>query len=234
MHKQTLIRQIFDRESCTYCYLIADSKTGQAVLIDPVMEQTGQYLALLEELGLELIYALDTHIHADHITALGLLREHTGCETVMNQLSHAQCVSREIVDGDVIEIGATQLVMMATPGHTDDSCCYYLEADGQAYIFTGDTLLIRGTGRTDFQNGDAATQYDSIMGRLMALDEQTIVYPGHDYKGQTRSTIGEEKLYNPRLQVENKAAYIALMNGLNLPNPKLMDVAVSANKSCGL
>lgn len=229
-----LFRQLFDHESSTYTYLLADTATGDAVIIDPVKAQVPAYLQLLRDLELTLVAALDTHVHADHITGLGNLREATGCITWMGEQSAAPCVSARFSDGGEIAFGAYRLRALYTPGHTDDSYCFLLEADGHAYAFTGDTLLIRGTGRTDFQNGSADEQYHSLFDRLLQLPGDTLVYPAHDYKGWTVSTIAEERACNPRLQVEGKAAYVALMGSLKLPNPKLMDVAVPANRACGV
>lgn len=224
-----IFRQFFDRVSCTYTYLLACTATNECVLIDPVSEHTSAYLQSIKELGLTLTVAVDTHVHADHITALGQLREQSGCETILGQEAKVECASRWIKDGDLIRFGEMALKAIYTPGHTSDSYCYLL-AD---MVFTGDTLLIRGTGRTDFQNGCASAQYDSLIGKLLCLPDETKVYPGHDYRGQTCSTIGEERRFNPRLKGGDKAAYVKLMSELRLPNPKLMDVAVPANKSCG-
>ena len=228
-----IFRQLFDQESSTYTYLLADETSREAVLIDPVKERVDSYLQLLRELDLTLINAIDTHVHADHVTALGELRDATGCNTAMGEQSSAVCVNTRIKDGEIIKIGALQLKAIYTPGHTDDSYSFYLQTDNRGYVFTGDTLLIRGSGRTDFQNGDAGAQYDSIFNRLLTLPDDTAVYPAHDYKGWTVSTIAEEKRHNQRLQVRDKAAYIELMNNLKLPHPKLMDVAVPANRACG-
>lgn len=224
-----LFRQMFERETCTYTYLLAGGPGGEALLIDPVREEIAKYLQLLDELALRLVLALDTHVHADHITALGGLREATGCTTIMGLESRADCVTRRVGDGEWIEIAGVRLQALHTPGHTDDSYCY-LMADR---VFTGDTLFIRGTGRTDFQNGDAAAQYDSLFGRLLKLPEETLVYPAHDYKGWTVSTIGEERAHNPRLQAKSKAEYVRQMDALRLERPRLMDVAVPANLACG-
>lgn len=228
-----IFRQLFDHESSTYTYLLADELSHEAVLIDPVQEQLPAYLQLLKDLSLTLVMALDTHVHADHITALGDLREATGCRSMMGQQSGVDCVSETFSDGQTLAFGRYQLQALYTPGHTDDSYCFLLYADGRAMVFTGDTLLIRGTGRTDFQNGNAASQYHSLFQRLLLLPGETRVYPAHDYKGWTASTIAEEKACNPRLQVANEAEYVALMDALDLPDPKLMDVAVPANQSCG-
>ena len=227
------LRQLFDTESSTYTYLIGDEESGVAALIDPVLEKAGEYLSLLEQLELKLIVAVDTHTHADHVTALGVLRDRTGCNTMMGQQSFAACLSSKFSADDCITIGNLRLEVLHTPGHTDDSYSFYLIDKGQPMLFTGDTLLIRGTGRSDFQNGDAKQQYNSLFHCLLRFPEHTLVYPGHDYKGWTVSTIGEEKRYNPRLQVNNDDAYEKLMNNLNLPSPKLMDVAVPANQACG-
>lgn len=228
-----LFRQLFDATSSTYTYLLADRQTGEAVLIDPVREQMPSYLRLLEELELKLVMAIDTHVHADHITALGALREATGCVTWMGRETQADCVSARFSDGDRLRFGAHELLAMYTPGHTDDSYSFYLEANGQKFVFTGDTLLIRGTGRTDFQNGSPHDQYRSLFGRLLQLPGDTQVFPAHDYKGWTVSTIAEERLHNPRLQVATEAEYVQLMQALKLPSPALMDVAVPANRACG-
>lgn len=228
-----IFRQLFERESSTYTYLIGCEKTRQAVLIDTVKEEVAKYLQLLEELDLTLIYALDTHTHADHITGAGTLRNKTGCTTLLAEEAQSTCVSEGLSDGDIVQIGELQLKAIHTPGHTDDSYSFLLEHQHQTYIFTGDTLLIRGTGRTDFQNGSAVDQYQSLFKKILTLPDDTWVYPGHDYKGWMLSTIGEEKLHNPRLQVKGVNAYVELMNNLELPNPKLMDVAVPANRACG-
>ncbi len=225
-----LFRQLFERETYTYTYLVADRVGGKAILIDPVKEEVPKYLQLLEELDLELLYAIDTHVHADHVTALGDLREKTGCATVMGKQSAADCVTMRVEDGDVLKFGDLEIKALYTPGHTDDSYSFLMDDR----VFTGDTLFIRGTGRTDFQNGDPRAQYESLFGKLLKLPDETLVYPGHDYKGWTVSTIWEEKRFNPRLQVKSVDEYVELMNNLNLPNPRLMDVAVPANRQCGM
>ena len=224
-----IFRQLFDHESSTYTYLLAERRGGEALLIDPVLEQTDKYVRLVDELGLRLVMAVDTHIHADHVTALGALRDHTGCATAMGEQTKADCVSLRLRDGERVRIDDLALEVLYTPGHTDDSYSLLLPDR----VFTGDTLLIRGTGRTDFQNGDPAAQYDSLFGRLLRLPDDTFVYPAHDYNGMTVSTIGEEKAHNPRLQVRGKQEYVELMNGLVLSSPRLMDVAVPANRACG-
>jgi len=224
-----LFRQLFDAESCTYTYLIASRPGGEAVIVDSVREHTDQYLRLLNELDLKLVKVVDTHTHADHITAMGALRDRTKCVTVMGAESAADVVSMRVREGERIDIEGLSLEVIYTPGHTDDSYTFRLPDR----ILTGDTLFIRGTGRTDFQNGDPLAQYDSIFNKLLRLPEDTRVYPGHDYKGETVSTIGEERRHNPRLQVSSAAAYADIMNGLNLANPKMMDVAVPANQKIG-
>lgn len=226
-----LFRQLFDRESSTYTYLLADA--GAALLIDPVLEQLPLYRQLLRELDLTLTLALDTHVHADHVTALGALRQEFGCTTMLGEQSQVPCASAVFRDGDILSVGALRLQVIYTPGHTDDSYCFYMPDAAGGRVFTGDTLLIRGSGRTDFQNGDALAQYHSLFERLLRLPDSTRVYPGHDYRGMTMSTLAEEKRHNPRLQVADAAAYKVLMDSLKLPTPKLMDVAVPANRACG-
>ena len=225
-----LFRQLFDQASGTYSYLLASRRGGEALIIDPVLEKVDRYLQLVRELDLKLVKAVDTHMHADHITGLGALRDKTRCTTVMGEQTKADVVSIRLTDGDKLTIEGLALDVIYTPGHTDDSYSFVM-ADR---VFTGDTLLIRGTGRTDFQNGDPRQQYESIFGRLLKLPESTLVYPAHDYKGDTVSTIGEEKAYNPRLQVKSVDEYVVLMNNLKLSNPKMMDVAVPANMKVGL
>jgi glyoxylase-like metal-dependent hydrolase (beta-lactamase superfamily II) len=224
-----IFRQLFDHTSHTYTYLVAERQGGEALLIDPVLENTEQYVRVIEELDVKLVLAVDTHIHADHITALGALREQTGCASAMGTMTQTECVSVHFHEGEKLRIDNLHLDTLYTPGHTDDSYSFVLNDR----VFTGDTLLIRGTGRTDFQNGDPAAQYDSLFGKLLTLPEDTLVYPAHDYNGMTVSSIREEKRFNPRLQVSSKQAYMDLMNGLELANPKLMDIAVPANRICG-
>jgi glyoxylase-like metal-dependent hydrolase (beta-lactamase superfamily II) len=225
-----IFRQIFDRESSTYTYLLAGRSGGEALLIDPVIEHADRYVRLIDELGLRLVMAVDTHIHADHVTALGTLRERTECATAMGEMTRAECVTLRLREGEKLRVDDLALDVLYTPGHTDDSYSFVM-ADR---VFTGDTLLIRGTGRTDFQNGDPGAQYDSLFGKLLTLPEDTLVYPAHDYNGMTVSSIGEERRHNPRLQVADRQAYIDLMNGLELDDPRLMDIAVPANLACGL
>jgi glyoxylase-like metal-dependent hydrolase (beta-lactamase superfamily II)/rhodanese-related sulfurtransferase len=225
-----IFRQLFDSVSGTYSYLLASRAGGEALILDPVLEKVDRYCQLLRELDLKLVKAVDTHLHADHVTGLAELRDRTQCITIMGEQSKADVVSMRVSDGDKVMIEGLGLQAIYTPGHTDDSYSYLM---GDR-VFTGDTLLIRGTGRTDFQNGSASAQYDSIFNRLLKLPEETMVFPAHDYKGDTVSTIGEEKRYNPRLQVRSVDEYIELMANLKLPNPKMMDVAVPANMHVGL
>jgi sulfur dioxygenase len=225
-----IFRQLFDSTSGTYTYLLASRRGGEALIIDPVLERVERYLQLVRELDLRLVKAVDTHLHADHVTGLGALRDRTHCITVMGEHTQADVVSMRVAEGDYVGIEGVRLDVLYTPGHTDDSYSFLL-ADR---VFTGDTLLIRGTGRTDFQNGDPRAQYDSIFNKLMKLPDETLVYPAHDYKGESVSTIGEEKNFNPRLRVKSIDEYVDLMNNLKLPNPKMMDVAVPANMRVGL
>jgi glyoxylase-like metal-dependent hydrolase (beta-lactamase superfamily II) len=225
-----IFRQMFDSTSGTYSYLMASRQGGEALIIDPVLEKVDRYVRLLEELDLKLVKAIDTHLHADHITGLGELAERTQCVTVMGRESKADVVAMRVNDGDRINLDGLSLGVIYTPGHTDDSYSFVLPDR----VFTGDTLLIRGTGRTDFQNGDARTQYDSIFNRLLKLPDSTLVYPAHDYKGDTVSTIGEERAFNPRLRVASVEEYVQIMESLDLPNPKLMDVAIPSNLKLGL
>jgi glyoxylase-like metal-dependent hydrolase (beta-lactamase superfamily II) len=225
-----IFRQLFDATSGTYTYLLASRRGGEALIIDPVLEKVDRYLQLIRELDLKLVKAIDTHLHADHITGLGALRDRTRCITVMGEQSSVDVVSMRIAEGDRLGIEGISLDVAYTPGHTDDSYSFIMPDR----VFTGDTLLIRGTGRTDFQNGDPRAQYESIFNRLLRLPDETMVFPAHDYKGDTVSTIGEEKRCNPRLQVKSADEYVELMNNLNLSNPKMMDVAVPANMRQGL
>jgi glyoxylase-like metal-dependent hydrolase (beta-lactamase superfamily II)/rhodanese-related sulfurtransferase len=225
-----VFRQLFDTTSSTYSYLLASRRGGEALIIDPVLERVDRYLQLVRELDLKLVKAVDTHLHADHVTGLGALRDRTHCITVMGEQTKADVVSMRVAEGDRIEIEGLRLDVLYTPGHTDDSYSFVWSDR----VFTGDTLLIRGTGRTDFQNGDPRAQYDSIFNKLLKLPDETLVYPAHDYKGDMVSTIAEERAFNPRLRVKSVDEYADLMNNLNLPNPKMMDVAVPANMHVGL
>jgi sulfur dioxygenase len=225
-----IFRQLFDSVSSTYSYILAGRKGGEALIIDPVLDKVDRYIQLFSELDVRLVKAIDTHLHADHITGLGALRDRTLCVTVMGERTTADVVSMRVSDGETVDIDGLSLGVIYTPGHTDDSYSFTLPDR----VFTGDTLLIRGTGRTDFQNGDPRDQYDSLFNRLLKLSDETLVFPAHDYKGETVSTIGEEKAFNPRLRVKSVEEYVDLMNNLKLPNPKMMDVAVPANARVGL
>jgi glyoxylase-like metal-dependent hydrolase (beta-lactamase superfamily II)/rhodanese-related sulfurtransferase len=224
-----IFRQLFDSVSGTYTYLLASRRGGEALIIDPVLEKVDRYIQLVSELDLKLVKAVDTHLHADHITGLGALRDRTQCITVMGENSKVDVVSMRLSEGDKLTIEGVALDVIYTPGHTDDSYSFLMSDR----VFTGDTLLIRGTGRTDFQNGDPRAQYNSIFNKLLKLPDETMVFPAHDYKGETVSTIAEEKAFNPRLKVKSLDEYVDLMNNLNLPNPKMMDVAVPANMRVG-
>jgi sulfur dioxygenase len=228
-----ILRQLFERESSTYSYLLGCEDTGEAVLIDTVNTEVERYLQLLQELNLRLTSVLDTHTHADHITGAGLLREATGACTLLGKEANSSCASKAIHHLQLIPVGHLTLQALYTPGHTDDSYSFILRHQNQIFAFTGDTLLIRGTGRTDFQNGNSSDQYRSLFSQLLQLPDHTWVYPGHDYKGWSLSTIGEEKAWNPRLKVKSSAEYVALMASLVMPNPKMMDIAVPANRACG-
>ena len=199
-----IFRQLFDSVSGTYTYLLASRRGGEALIIDPVLEKVDRYIQLVNELDLKLVKAVDTHLHADHITGLGALRDRTQCITVMGDMSKVDVVSMRLSEGDKLTIEGVALDVLYTPGHTDDSYSFLMNDR----VFTGDTLLIRGTGRTDFQNGDPRAQYDSIFNKLLKLPDETMVFPAHDYKGETVSTIGEEKAFNPRLQVKSLDQYV--------------------------
>jgi sulfur dioxygenase len=225
-----LFRQLFDVDTSTYTYLIADLDSKEAVLVDPVLEQVDRDLQLMEELGLKLRYCLETHIHADHITGTGKLREKTGCLGVVPDNANIACADRFVKDGDVIQIGPITIETITTLGHTDSHAAFLVN---KSHLLTGDALFIRGCGRTDFQSGDAGLMYESVTEKLFTLPDETLVYPGHDYRGQTVSTIGEEKQFNPRFVGRNKANFIEFMANLNLPNPQKIMEAVPANQQCG-
>ncbi len=224
-----IFRQLFDRESSTYTYLISDPETQEAILVDPVIEQLSRDIQLLKELNLTLKFCLETHIHADHITATGKLREITGCQGIVPNNANIDCADIFIKDGEIINLGKITIKAIETNGHTDSHMCYLVNDN---LVLTGDALFIRGCGRTDFQSGNPGTLYDSVTEKLFTLPDKTLVYPGHDYKGQTVSTIGEEKKWNPRFK-KDRSSFIQFMNSLNLPNPKKMMEAVPANEKCG-
>ena len=220
-----IFRQVFDNKSSTYTYLIASAKGREAVIIDPVIENVESYIKLLKELDLKLVKVIDTHIHADHITALNELNKRTSCTRIMGENSKSEVIDIKVKDNEKINIENIELKAMYTPGHTDCSYSYFMKDR----VFTGDTLLINGTGRTDFQNGSSFDAYDSLFNKLLKLPEKTLVYPAHDYNGKKYSTIETERNNNPRLQVSSKEEYAEIMENLKLANPKMMDVAVPAN-----
>ena len=224
-----IFRQVFDNKSSTYTYVIASAKGREAVIIDPVIENVESYIKLLQELDLKLVKVIDTHIHADHVTGASKLKLATNCSTLMGEHTPADAVEIKVKDDEIIKIDQIEIKAMYTPGHTSDSYSFLMDN----YLFSGDTLLINGTGRTDFQNGSSKDAYNSIFNRLLKLPEDTILYPGHDYNGKESSTIGNEKKFNPRLQVKNVDEYVELMSNLNLAKPKLIDINVSKNIKLG-
>ena len=224
-----IFKQVFDEKSSTYTYIIASAKGREAVIIDPVIENVESYISILNELELKLVKVIDTHIHADHVTGASKLKQVTNCSTLMGEHTPADAVEIKVKDDEIIKIDQIEIKAMYTPGHTSDSYSFLMEN----YLFSGDTLLINGTGRTDFQNGSSKDAYNSIFNRLLKLPEDTILYPGHDYNGKESSTIGNEKKFNPRLQVKNVDEYVELMSNLNLAKPKLIDINVSRNIKLG-
>jgi len=224
-----LFHQLFDKNSSTYTYLIASAKGREALIIDPVLENIEQYIKLLNELDLKLVKVIDTHIHADHITAASKLKDATNCTTIMGEHTPSDTVEIKVKDDEIIYVDKLEIKVIYTPGHTKDSYSFLMDDR----LFSGDTLLINGTGRTDFQGGNSKDSYNSIFNRLLKLPEETLLYPAHDYNGQTVSTIGKEKKFNPRLQVNSVNEYIDIMNNLNLSKPKLMDINVASNIKLG-
>ena len=224
-----LFRQLFDKSSSTYTYLIASAKGREALIIDPVLENVEQYIKLLNELDLKLVKVIDTHIHADHITAASKLKNKTNCTTIMGEHTPSDAVEIKVKDNEIIYVDKLEIKVIYTPGHTKDSYSFLMDD----YLFSGDTLLINGTGRTDFQGGNSEDSYNSIFNRLLKLPEETLLYPAHDYNNQKVSTIGKEKKFNPRLQVNSVNEYIDIMNNLNLSKPKLMDINVASNIKLG-
>jgi glyoxylase-like metal-dependent hydrolase (beta-lactamase superfamily II) len=224
-----IFKQIFDTESSTYTYLIASAKGREAVIIDPVIDNVDNYIKILGELDLKLVKVIDTHIHADHVTGATKLKKATNCTTLMGEHTPADAVEIKVKDGEIIEIDNLKIKSLYTPGHTSDSYSFLLDN----YLFSGDTLLINGTGRTDFQNGSSKDAYNSLFNNLLKLPEETLVYPGHDYNGKFSSTIGNEKKFNPRLQVKSEDEYVDIMSKLNLSKPKLIDINVSRNIKLG-
>ena len=224
-----IFKQLFDQKSSTYTYLIASSKGREALVIDPVLENIAEYIKLLKELNLKLVKVIDTHIHADHVTGASKLKNNTNCSTVMGENSPAETVDIRLKDEETIEIDQLKIKALYTPGHTSDSYSFLMNN----YLFSGDTLLINGTGRTDFQNGSSKDAYNSLFNKLLKLPEETILYPGHDYNGKKFSTIGNEKKFNPRLQVDSVDQYIEIMSNLKLSKPKMIDTNVSRNLMLG-
>ncbi len=230
-----IFRQMFDRESCTYTYLLGDAETQAAALVDPVREHVARDLDVIEQLGLRLTHIFETHVHADHITGAGDLRKRTQAKSYVAREGGAPCADVPVDDGDVVKVGTIEVRVVTTPGHTSD-CISFLVGERGVFdrVLTGDALFVRGCGRTDFQNGDAATLFESVHTKLFALPDATLVYPGHDYRGLAVTTIGEEKRFNPRLRVGvTKEAFVATMAALGLPPPAKMAEAVPANRACG-
>ena len=224
-----IFKQVFDTVSSTYTYLIASAKGREAIIIDPVLDNIKEYISLLNEFDLKLVKVIDTHIHADHITGASALRDKTKCITIMGDQTPADTVEIKVKDEEIIKLDQLEIKALHTPGHTSDSFSFLMND----HLFSGDTLLINGTGRTDFQNGSAKDAYNSIFNRLLKLPEETLLYPGHDYNGKKVSSIGNEKKFNPRLQVNGEKEYIEIMNNLNLPEPKLMGINVARNIKLG-
>jgi len=224
-----IFKQLFDNISSTYTYLIASKKGREALIIDPVLENVQKYIQILNELDLKLVKVIDTHIHADHITGASKLNKETNCSTVMGEHTPADTVKIKVKNNEIIDIDGLKIKTIYTPGHTKDSYSFLMNN----YLFSGDALLINGTGRTDFQGGNPQDSYESIFNKLLKLPEETLLYPGHDYKGESVSSIGKEKINNPRLQVGNMDEYVEIMNKLNLSKPNLMDTNVTRNIKLG-
>ena len=224
-----IFKQVFDTKTSTYTYLIASAKGREAVIIDPVLENVDEYIQLLKELDLKLVKVIDTHIHADHVTGASKLKQVTNCTTLMGEHTPADMVEIKVKDNELIKIDGLKIKSLYTPGHTSDSYSFLLDN----YLFSGDTLLINGTGRTDFQNGSSKDAYNSLFNNILKLPEETLVYPGHDYNGKFLSTIGNEKKFNPRLQVKSVDEYVEIMSNLNLSKPEMMDSNVSKNIQLG-
>ena len=225
-----IFKQVFDTKTSTYTYLIASAKGREAVIIDPVLENVDEYIQLLNELDLKLVKVIDTHIHADHVTGASKLKQATNCTTLMGEHTPADAVEIKVKDNELIKIDGLKIKSLYTPGHTSDSYSFLLDN----YLFSGDTLLINGTGRTDFQNGSSKDAYNSLFNNILKLPEETLVYPGHDYNGKFSSTIGNEKKFNPRLQVKSVDEYVEIMSNLNLSKPEMMDSNVSKNIRLGV
>ena len=224
-----IFKQVFDQKSSTYTYIIDSAEGREALIIDPVLENVEDYIKILNQLNLKLVKVIDTHIHADHVTGAGKLRDKTKCVTIMGEHTPTDAVEVKVKDDEIIQLDKFKIRALYTPGHTSDSFCFLMNN----YLFSGDTLLINGTGRTDFQNGSSKDAYNSIFNRLLKLPDETLLYPAHDYKGETVSTIGKEKRSNPRLQVKNVDEYIDIMNNLNLKKPEKIDFNVESNLKLG-
>ena len=224
-----IFKQVFDNKTSTYTYLIASAKGREAVIIDPVLENVENYIGLLKDLDLKLVKVIDTHIHADHVTGASKLKQSTNCTTIMGEHTPADMVEIKVKDNELINVDGLKIRSIYTPGHTSESYSFLLNK----YLFSGDALLINGTGRTDFQNGSSKDSYHSIFDKLLKLPEDTLLYPGHDYNGKKVSTIGNEKKFNPRLQVKNVDEYIEIMSNLNLSKPEMMDSNVGRNIQLG-
>jgi glyoxylase-like metal-dependent hydrolase (beta-lactamase superfamily II) len=224
-----ILKQVFDNKTSTYTYLIASAKGREALIIDPVLENVDEYIQLLKKLDLKLVKVIDTHIHADHVTGASKLKQATNCTTLMGEHTPADAVEIKVKDNELIKIDGLKIKSLYTPGHTSDSYSFLLDN----YLFSGDTLLINGTGRTDFQNGSSKDAYNSLFNNILKLPEETLVYPGHDYNGKFSSTIGNEKKFNPRLQVKSVDEYVEIMSNLNLSKPEMMDSNVSKNIRLG-
>ena len=224
-----IFKQVFDQKSSTYTYIIASAEGREALIIDPVIENVEDYIKLLTELNLKLVKVIDTHIHADHVTGAGKLRDKTQCVTIMGEHTPTDAVEIKVKDEEIIKLDQLKIKALYTPGHTSDSFSFLMDN----YLFSGDTLLINGTGRTDFQNGSSKDAYNSLFNRLLKLPDETLVYPAHDYKGEKVSSIGKEKKFNPRLQVSNVEEYIEIMNNLNLKKPAAIDFNVANNLKLG-
>jgi len=224
-----ILKQVFDNKTSTYTYLIASAKGREALIIDPVLENVDEYIQLLKKLDLKLVKVIDTHIHADHVTGASKLKQATNCTTLMGEHTPADAVEIKVKDNELIKIDGLKIKSLYTPGHTSDSYSFLLDN----YLFSGDTLLINGTGRTDFQNGNSKDAYNSLFNNILKLPEETLVYPGHDYNGKFSSTIGNEKKFNPRLQVKSVNEYVEIMSNLNLSKPEMMDSNVSKNIQLG-
>ena len=225
-----IFKQVFDQKSSTYTYIIASAEGREALIIDPVLENVEDYIKLLTELNLKLVKVIDTHIHADHVTGAGKLRDKTQCVTIMGEHTPTDAVEIKVKDEEIIKLDQLKIKALYTPGHTSDSFSFLMDN----YLFSGDTLLINGTGRTDFQNGNSKDAYNSLFNRLLKLPDETLVYPAHDYKGEKVSSIGKEKKFNPRLQVSNVEEYIEIMNNLNLKKPAAIDFNVANNLKLGV